>query len=208
MPREKLKTEGLDSLNLQELLAIVLNTGTRKENVFELSSRLVKEYGGPALASRKSPDSVVRVFDLPFVKACQIVSLFEIGRRFFMARRGALPELRRPSDAYKHLEFLRNAKKEQFVGLYLNTRNRLIYQEVLSIGSLDSSIIHPREVFAPALEYRASRIIVAHNHPSGDLKPSEADFELTKTLIEAGKLLRIPITDHLIITENGYKSLI
>ena len=207
LPREKLQTLGLDAMTLSELLAIVLNTGTRKENVLELSARLINDYGSEALKPIKNPSQAEKRLGIPPVKACQIVALFEIGRRIFQQTRKTATEIRRPQDAFNHPEALRESDKEQFIALYLNTRNRIIYEEVISIGSLEMSVIHPRELFAPALEHRASRLILVHNHPSGDPTPSENDMKTTETLIAAGRLLHIPIVDHVIITKSEFLSL-
>lgn len=207
MPREKLVSKGVEALSMAELLALVLNTGTQRENVIELCARLVKEYGDGAVYMYKKPKSVVKKFGVTFVKACQIVAVTEIGKRLYLPNPRGAPLLRRPKEVFEYLVELRQIKREQAVCLYLNTRNRLIYKEIIAVGSVDEVYIHPREVFAPAVELRASRVILAHNHPDGNAKPSRSDIELTKRLQLSGRLLGIPLVDHIIVTKNSYYSL-
>lgn len=206
-PREKLVKYGPDALALHELLAIILNTGTKKEEVLAMSRRLLKEYGEKAIVSQTNPKKIVEELDVPFTKACQIVACFELGRRFFKTGNGRPVVIRTAKQAYEYLKDMRDLPKEHLRGLYLNNHYRLIHDEVISIGSLTSNIIHPREVFKPALEYSASAIILAHNHPSGVVKPSKADIEITNQLIEAGKILGVDLLDHVIITKNKFASI-
>jgi len=206
MPREKLITKGVEVLNSAELLAIVFSTGTRNENVIELCSRLVKDYSDSAIFTFKRPKTLVKEFGLPIVKACQIVAVAEIGRRLFLPNSRGAPRLRRATEVFEHLSTLRSLPKEQAICLYLNTRNRLIYQEIISIGNLSETYIHPREVFAPAIELRTSRIIFAHNHPSGDPTPSKNDDQITSRLLKAGKLLGVPLVDHIIVSPTTFFS--
>ena len=145
---------------------------------------------------------------LPQVKACQIIACFELGRRFFMEDTGRLPTIRAAEDVYKYLSpEMAKLKKEQFRGLYLNSRNKLIYDEVISIGTLTANLVHPREVFQPAIEFSSAAIILAHNHPSGEPEPSEDDIAITKQLVSASQILNIAILDHIIIGRGQYVSL-
>ena len=205
-PREKMVSRGARELSSAELLAIVLNTGNKKEGVLELSSRLLKEYGEKAIISQTDPEKLSKELAVPLVKACQIVACFELGRRFFQKKPYGSVTIRTARQAFEHLKEMGNLGKENFRGLYLNSRYQLIHDEVISIGSLTSSLVHPREVFKPAFEYSAVAVIIAHNHPSGSLKVTAADLEVTANLIEAGKVLGIDVLDHLIIAGNKFIS--
>ena len=206
-PREKLIKYGPSVLSTSELLAIVFSTSTKKEEVLVMTNRLLKEYGEKALASQIDPRKIQEALDIPLIKACQVVACFEIGRRFFKTAKYKVAVIRTAKEAYEYLKDMRDLPKEYLRGIYLNNHYRLIHDEVISIGSLDANIIHPREVFKPALEYSASAVILAHNHPSGIVKPSEADIAITKQLIEAGKILGIDLLDHIIITKNKFASI-
>ena len=206
-PREKLVKYGPDVLRISELVSIILNTGYRDENVLELSHRIIKEYGSKAIACEKNVGRLMETLGIPVVKACQIVACFELGRRFFQEEPGKMPTIRGPEDVYIYLEDMRKLKKEQFRGLYLNARNKVIHDEVISIGTLTANLVHPREVFQPAIEYLACGVIIAHNHPSGDPEPSEDDLEITRKLATVGKTMDIELLDHIIIGKNKYVSL-
>lgn len=205
-PREKLIEKGANELSSAELLAIILNTGNKKEGVLELSARLLKEYGEKAIISETDPQRLVKELDIPLVKACQIVACFELGRRFFQKKPHGSVTIRSAKQAFDHLKDMGNLGKENFRGLYLNSRYQLIHDEVISVGSLTSSLVHPREVFKPAFEYSAVAVIIAHNHPSGSLKVTPADLEVTANLVEAGRVLGIDVLDHLIIAGNKFIS--
>lgn len=207
-PRERLIDYGPDALLNAELLAIILNTGYGGETVLELSARILQEYGSKAIIKEKSVERLMAELKLPQVKACQIIACFELGRRFFMEDTGRLPTIRAAEDVYKYLSpEMAKLKKEQFRGLYLNSRNKLIYDEVISIGTLTANLVHPREVFQPAIEFSSAAIILAHNHPSGEPEPSEDDIAITKQLVSASQILNIAILDHIIIGRGQYVSL-
>lgn len=207
-PREKLIQNGVTSLSAAELLAIVLSVGTKKEEVFSMSTRLLREYGEKGIAYQKDPKLIEKDLKVPLVKACQIVACFELGRRFYQKKPGASITIRTASQAFNHLKDMGQLNKEQFRGLYLNTHYQLIHDEVISIGTLEAALVQPREVFRPALEYSAAAIIIAHNHPSGSLRATRADVEITNKLIEAGRILDIEVLDHLIIGKNKFASII
>jgi len=209
-PRERLIENGPSVLTDAELLAIVLNTGIRKkehkEDVLELSNRILKEYGSFSIANERNVKKLMERLEIPKVKACQIVACFELGRRFF-ARDKEEIFIREPKEVYEYLKNqMENLKKEQLKGLYLDSRNKLIYEELISLGTLTTNLIHPREVFRPAIEKSAAAIILVHNHPSGDPEPSEDDIKITQQLIEASKLINIEILDHIIIGKGKYIS--
>lgn len=205
-PREKLIQYGPEYLMSQELLAIVLNVGTRKEGVLEMSNRIMKEYGGKGIMSETDVKSLSKELDIPETKACQIVACFELGRRFFETKKGELQIVRTPKQVYDYVKDMHALPKEQLRGLYLDTHYRVIHDEVISIGSVDASIIHPREVFKPALERSASAVILVHNHPSGMVAPSTADIEVTTQLVKASKVLGINLLDHIVVTKDSYSS--
>jgi len=206
-PREKLIKYGPSALSLTELFAVVLNVGTKKEEILSMSRRLLKEYGDSAIVNQKDPNKVKELRGIPLGKACQIVATFELGRRFFKTPDGRKPmTIRTARQVYAYLKDMQELPKEHLRGLYLDSHYQLIHDEVVSIGTLTSNIIHPREVFRPALEYSASAVILAHNHPSGIAKPSDADIAITRQIVEAGKILGISLLDHVIITKNKFES--
>src|SRR4030067_2231161 len=207
-PREKLIKYGPQALKDSELLAIILTTGIRgKFSVLELSDFLFKLYGTKGLSKEKSVLELMNNTGLPKVKATQVIACMELGRRIFYEDKSRVPTIKTPEEVFKYLSDMQKLTKEQFRGLYLNTRNRLIHDEVVAMGSLNLSVVHPREVFRPAVEYGAAAVILAHNHPSGDPEPSTEDIKITKQLVEAGKLMEIEVLDHLIIGEEKFVSL-
>lgn len=205
-PREKLIKYGPSVLSINELLAIVLNVGTKKEEVMAMTNRILKEYGEKAIINQTDPKKVMEALDIPLVKSCQVIACFELGRRFFQTNKGRPVTLRTAKQVYEYLKDMRDLPKEHLRGLYLNSHYRLLHDEVIAIGSVTANIIHPREVFKPALEFSASAVILAHNHPSGNTKPSESDIQITKQIIEAGKILGIDLLDHVIIAKNKFVS--
>lgn len=207
-PREKMLKSGPGSLNLAELVSILWGVGTRKEDVLAMARRTLQEYGERAVLSEHDPRRLAGAVDIPLVKACQIVAGFELGRRFYATGRGGRPvQVRTAKQAYEYLKDMGELGKEQLRGLYLNSRYQIIYDEVISVGSLTSNIVHPREVFQPAIERSAVAVIVAHNHPSGVLQATAADIDVTEQLVAAGDILGIELLDHLIITGHHYASM-
>ncbi len=205
-PREKMIKGGPSALSEVELLAVVLGVGTRKEEVLAMASRIFKQYGENTIVNQTNPNELERELDIPLAKACQIVASFELGRRFFRKTNGGPAVVRTPKQAYDFLKDMRDLPKEHLRGIYLNSRHRVVHDEIISIGSLTASIIHPREVFRPALDCRAVAVIVAHNHPSGSVKPTKEDIEITNQLVEAGRILGIDLLDHIIVSKNGFAS--
>lgn len=203
-PREKLTALGPKNLSVAELMAVLLGVGTKKEEVLNMAQRIIKEYGEKSIANETDPQKLAEALNLPMGKACQIIASFELGRRFFATQGGRPIYIRNAKQAFKYLKEMSRSKKEQLRGLYLNSRYQIIRDEVISVGSLSANIVHPREVFQPAIEYGAVAIIIAHNHPSGSLEPSEADIEVTHQLREASKVLGIDLLDHLIIANDKY----
>ena len=153
------------------------------------------------------PEKLSRDLDIPIVKACQIVAVGELGRRFYQKNPSGFIVIRNGQDVYEYLGDMRNLGKEQLRGLYLNSHNHIVHDEVISIGTVNSNLVHPREVFRPAIEYSAAAVILAHNHPSGLSEPSDEDRRVTEQLVQAGKLIGIELLDHVVIAKNGWKSI-
>lgn len=206
-PREKLLAHGPASLALSELVAILLGSGTTKEDVLSMSSRIVRDYGERALAAQYDPQKLAADLDIPIGKAMQIVACAELGRRFFQRRAHGLSVIRSAKDVFTYLKDMQTLPKEHLRGLYLNTHHRVIHDEVISIGTINSNLIHPREVFKPAIDHGAAGVILAHNHPSGITTPSEADIDITERVIAAGRVIGIPLIDHIIIGKNRFASI-
>jgi len=207
-PREKLVQLGPQALGVSELLAVLLNVGTTKEGVLAMAQRILKEYGETAIVHETDPTKLADVLGIPLGKACQVIACFELGRRYFSSSAGKAVFVRNARQAYEYLKDMGTSKKEQLRGLYLNSRHEIIHDEVISIGSLTANIVHPREVFQPAISNSAVAVIIAHNHPSGNAEPTKADLEVTKQLIEASKVLSINLLDHLVITKSTFISII
>lgn len=202
-PREKLIKYGPDKLSDQELLAILLRSGTKDENVLDLASNILKKFSKDKLPYLNYND--LRVYPgLGPAKACEIIACFELGKRFLKDKQTRL--YMKPSQVWEVLKDIRESKKEHFVIFYLDTKNQEITQEIISIGTLNASLVHPREVFEPAVRNLASQIIVAHNHPSGDNTPSQEDLNITQKLVESGKILGIEVIDHVIVSKNNFFS--
>lgn len=202
-PREKLQKYGPKKLTNTELLAILLRTGTKEMNVIELASRVLKTIHSANLPTI-TLDVLTSIKGLGTTKACEIIAAMELGKR--LLKDPDPPQIVSPQRVYESLKNIANHKKEHFIAIYLDTRNREITREIISVGTLNASIAHPREVFEPAIRLLANAVIVAHNHPSGDPTPSQQDIDITKRLHEAGKLLDIPLLDHIIVTSTAYIS--
>ena len=203
-PREKLLEKGSNILSLSDLIAVILQTGTKKENVIRMSTRLLTEYGQKIISDQKSPQILSSELKIPLGKACQLICCFELGKRLFKENQGVQKTIKSAQDVYDYLQDMRNLNKEQLRGLYLNSRSKLIHDEIISLGTLNCSLVHPREVFQPAIEYSAASVILAHNHPSGSLSPSLEDIKVSTNLLKAGHILGIDMIDHIIITKNGF----
>lgn len=207
-PREKLLNGGAKQMTVAELVAVLWSVGTKKEEVMAMAQRTTREYGEKALATTDNPMKLAEAADIPLVKACQIVAGFELGRRFYSSKNGQPVFIRNAAQAYEHLKGMANGKKEQLRGLYLNSRYQVVHDEVISIGTLTSNIVHPREVFQPAIEHGAIAVIIAHNHPSDNATPTDDDLTITSQLVTAGKILGIDLLDHLIITHDNFLSIL
>ncbi|MES2225102.1 MAG: DNA repair protein RadC [Patescibacteria group bacterium] len=206
-PREKLTKYGPAALSVQELVAVILGTGTKKEDVLSMASRIIKDYGEKTLVGQTNAEAMAKDLDIPLVKSMQIVACAELGRRFFEKRTSGPQVIRTAKDVYDYLYDMRNLPKEHLRGIYLNPHHRIVHDEVISIGTINGNLIHPREVFKPAIEHGAAAVILAHNHPSGIVTPSQADIEITKHIIAVGKIIGIPVVDHVVIGKNKFISI-
>lgn len=207
-PREKLLLRGAGALTDAELLAILLRTGTASKSALAIGREMTADGGlYKRLADISNLQELMQIKGLGQAKAATVLAALEIGRRLASARPLDKFHFGSPQQGADFLmPRLRYAKKEQFIVILLDSKNRVIGTELVSEGTLTDSLVHPREVFRPAILQHAASIVVAHNHPSGDPHPSEEDCDLTQTLTEAGKTLSIPVLDHLIIGDGTYYS--
>lgn len=207
-PRERMMAYGPQALSHAELLAILLRTGTSKESAVQLASRMIKQAGGLRNLADLGIEQMTQLKGIGTAKALQIQAGIELGRRMAKSEHGERTIIRSPEDAAEFLmEDLRYLQNEHFVCLFLNTKNQVLAQETLSIGSLNASIVHPREVFRAAIKRSSASIICAHNHPSGDPSPSPEDIQITERLAQAGEVIGIEVLDHVIIGDKRYVSL-
>lgn len=204
-PREKLIKKGAKALKKEELLAIILRTGLKGKNAIEVANDILIKYGNKKLLLA-SYQELHNIKGVGSTKAVQVLAALELGSRLFKEKPEQDIYIHTPEDTIKMVGGIKNNKKENFVALYLDARNKLIHQETISIGSLNTSVVHPREVFEPAISHLAAQIILVHNHPSGDPEPSNEDIAITKRMAESGKILGIEITDHIIVAKNGFIS--
>jgi len=208
-PRERFLKYGPETLSDAELFAIFLRTGTIGENVTDMSNRLIAEYGLDKLFDC-SLKELQKIKGIGPGKAMQILSMSELGKRYNQLKQSNNKNIKKIScaeDVFNHFhERLKDKKEENFYILMLNTQNYIIGEQLISKGILDASIIHPREIFKPAIKNSASKIILVHNHPSGDPTPSEEDDEITRESINVGNTMSIKMLDHVIIGVGSYWS--
>jgi len=206
-PGARLRRKGVFSLSDAELLAIVLGRGDKTENAVDLSNRVLASFNFDKL-SDLSLAELENEFRNP-VKAMKITAMFEIFRRTSkLMKKGYKSQIKTASDVYQYyVDELQNKTKEHFYALFLDTKNRILKEELISVGTLNESLIHPREVFNSAVKTSCNAVILVHNHPSGDCVPSENDKVVTKELVEAGKIMGINVLDHVIIGKEGFISL-
>ncbi|HTM27474.1 MAG TPA: DNA repair protein RadC [Vicinamibacterales bacterium] len=207
-PREKLDRVGVGGLGDNELLAIVLGHGISRTSALELANGVLASVGGLHGLARATADDLRRVPGIGTARASQLIAAVEAGRRTLMRGRRERPQIITARDVAELLVPQFGSKPvEQFGVLLLDTKHRVLRTRLLSIGTLDASIVHPREVFREAASGGAAAIIVFHNHPSGDPTPSGDDVALTKRLIRAGDVMGIDVLDHVILAENRFHSL-
>ncbi|MEW6040825.1 MAG: DNA repair protein RadC [Elusimicrobiota bacterium] len=202
-PREKLARLGVEGLKEEELVALILRTGYSGKNVMALASEISRKYPGRKIL--EMPYSELSALKgMGNSRAAAILAGFELAKRALVQSKRV--QITNPQDALSQVDEIRYRRKENFVALYINARNELICKEFISIGTLDASIAHPREVFSPAILCSAFGVILSHNHPSGSATPSDYDRKMTRQLVEAGKILGIEVLDHIIVTPEDFYS--
>lgn len=208
-PRERLASLQAAALANRELLAILVGVGSKGRSSIDVAAELLDVYEGSLRRlARADAAEITAVRGIGEARAARIVAAMELGRRLAGEEGRATRRVGGPRDVFLRLgPKLRDCKQEEFWAIYLDTQNRICLERRLTVGLLNSSLVHPREVFAPAIAHAAASIIVVHNHPSGDPEPSAEDFAVTAQLMEAGCLLGIPVRDHVIVGDSGYVSL-
>ena len=209
-PREKLLLRGAQSLSDAELVAILLRTGKKGKSVIEIARELISSEGNLAMLATKTVDSLQKISGIGKDKAATLAAAFELSRRILSQPKWfSNKKITSPQDVAEiFIPILRDDNKEKFIVVCLNSANKIIKHETISVGNLNSSVVHPREVFKVAIDNSSASIILIHNHPSGNPEPSNEDIRITKKIVETGKIMEIPVFDHLIIAGETYTSFI
>ena len=206
-PRERLQKFGSEALSAQELLALIIGRGIPKKSVMSISQELLTRFGNVKAISQATIEELSQIKGISLAKAAQIKACFELGKREELEPELINFDIKNPESVVKAIRAsIKDKAKEHFKLILLNPRNKIIGISTISIGTLNASLVHPREVFKDAIVHTAASVVLAHNHPSGDPEPSEDDLKITKKLVESGKILGIEVLDHIIITKNGFKS--
>ncbi|MCZ6634368.1 MAG: DNA repair protein RadC [bacterium] len=206
MPREKLERLGPEALKDEELLAILLRTGYEGRNVLEVTKAILRKHTPEGLMQMDLA-ALIQIKGIGRAKAAGLIAGFELAKRGLNQGMGIAPSISRPSDVVGLLTDIKDRRKEHFVAFFLNARNQVICREDVSVGSLNASLVHPREVFAPAVGSSAASVILAHNHPSGDVTPSQEDIELTRRMVQAGEIMGIEVLDHIVVGSERFLSM-
>lgn len=204
-PREKMLSMGQSALSDSELIALIIGVGSKELSAIELGQVIIKKLGGIKKLARTSIDELTKIKGVGLAKACQILAVIELSKRIKNSM--LLDEIRldNPKKIFEYMyDELKNMEQEAFIVLALNTKLKLIKKIIVSIGTVNSTPVHPRDVFREVIRYNASSIILIHNHPSGDTNPSDDDVNLTRRLIKSGEVLGISVSDHIIIGDNYY----
>lgn len=204
-PREKLAKRGPQALTDTELIALLLGRGTKGRDVSEVAGDVERYLRGTG--GKPSYEALLAIGGIGSAKACEIMACFELGRRYFGDDDVTGTRITRPEDVIPLVSEWRDKKQEYFISLTLNGAGEVIERRIVTVGILNQSLVHPREVFADAITDRAASVILVHNHPSGTLDPSVQDLGITRQLVEAGSILGIRVLDHIIVTKRGYVSL-
>ncbi|MCB1111115.1 MAG: DNA repair protein RadC [Chlamydiales bacterium] len=206
-PRERLLKYGTESISTTELLAILLGSGMKGKSVLQLSQEIISYFGGIKELSEATVEELCQIKGLGIAKAIQIKACLSLGMRAVRSCDDVKFKIESPLHVYNLLkDDLSREKRELFIVILQDTKGRVIACHTVSVGTLSRTLVHPREVFYPAIRHKAASIIVAHNHPSGDPEPSEQDILITKKLIEVGQVMGIPVNDHIIIAGDSYLS--
>ncbi len=207
-PRERLERYGPNALSIPELLAILLRVGNPRVSALQLAQQLMSRFGSLRNLAAASVQELSQVSGIGLAKGCQLLAAFELGKRLATSSDAPKPIIASPLDAANLvMEDMRYLAKEHFRVLFLDTRHQVINWRDVSIGSLNASIVHPRETFKAAISFTAAAIVLAHNHPSGDPTPSKEDLQLNARMVQAGELIGIPVLDHLIIGDGRFISM-
>lgn len=208
-PRERLIQKGVENLNNEELLAIILKTGTKDISVKTLANMILKQIDNITDLKEITLEKLKKIKGIKEAKACELLASIELGKRLHQ-KYDQIEEIKilNANNIYEFYKFLSEKKQEYFYCVYLNTKNQIIKDKLLFIGTINESLVHPREIFKEAYLLSASSIICVHNHPSGNIQPSKNDIVITKQLKNVGALLGINVLDHIIIGKNGYYSFI
>lgn len=207
-PRERLQKKGAGALSNEELLAVILGTGSKEKPVLSLSRALLSHFESPQALFHASLEELAAFPGIGKAKASLLKAAFSLAERALEPLEDSKACIKHPEQAFKAvLPIIRGEKRELFLILLLDTKSRIIRMETVSVGILNATLVHPREVFFPVIKHRAHAIIAVHNHPSGDLSPSKEDVNMTEQLFSASQSLGIPLIDHLIVSESGYLSL-
>ena len=209
-PREKLTLRGPQSLTDAELVAILLRTGTKGKSVVTVAQEMITKEGNLARLAARSLSDLIKNAGVGKDKAATLLAAFEISRRILSQEKWlSNKRVTSPEDvANIFIPLFRDEVKERFMVVCLNSANKIIAYDTISVGNLNSSVVHPREIFKTALEQNAASIILLHNHPSGNPDPSNEDIAITKKLVESGKIMDIPVYDHIILAGNNYTSFV
>jgi len=209
-PREKLILRGAHNLSDAELIAILLRTGCKGKSVILVAQELVQKFGNLSIIAEKSVEAISKHHGIGKDKAATLSAAFEISKRVASQKKWfSNKKITSPEDVAEiFIPLLRDEVKEKFIIICLNSANKIIKHEIISIGNLNSSIVHPREIFKSAIENNSASIILLHNHPSGNPEPSGEDISVTRKIVEAGKIFDIPVFDHIIVAGNEFSSMV
>ncbi|MCT1903373.1 RadC family protein [Oceanobacillus sojae] len=207
-PRERLLKHGANKLSNQEILSILIGSGSKNDPVQMLADRILMHFEGIKLLRDATVEELTAIKGIGVAKSLNILAAIELGKRISSYKSLDTYMIRSPEDGANYvMEEMRNLAQEHFVALFLNTKNQIIHRQTLFIGSLNASIVHPRELFREAVRRSAASVLVCHNHPSGDPTPSQEDILVTKRLVESGKIIGIEVIDHLVIGNERFVSL-
>lgn len=207
-PRERLLEYGAENLSNEELLSIILKTGSKNKSAKELANEILKISNSLENITNITKEQLLKIEGIGITKATSLISCIELGKRIFVSGKTTKHlSFRNAYEIYMNTKYLfLNKKQEYFYCFYLNNKNEVIERKLLFMGTINRSVVHPREIFKYAYLTSASSIVCMHNHPSGDINPSKEDIRLTNALVELGHLNSIPLVDHIIVANNDYYS--